>query len=185
MIEDDIRAWSKHVLEVPNAHLAGLPACPYAKRAWIDNKVKVLESDDVLVEALSNVELVLNKTYDLLVCASYQLPDAEDMNRWVQKMNTLMAPNNAYFMCFHPDYGAEEADLDFLYDTDWESEVEDDYCMIFVQRLTDVDDKSRQLEKLGYYKAFNPDDYESLVVNRRHLRNKYHGDETSCNEKED
>ena len=185
MIAQDIRNWSLHVLEVPNANLNGLPACPYAKRAWIDNKVKVIETEDVYIEALSHVGLVLDKTYDLLVCASYQLPDAEDMNRWVNKMNSAMASNNAYFMCFHPDYGAEEADLDFLYDTDWESEVNDEYCMIFIQRLTDVDDKSRQLEKLGYYQAFNEEDYESLVVQRRQLRERYHnGDETSCNEEE-
>lgn len=186
MIEQDIRSWSLHVLEVPNANLNGLPACPYAKRAWMDNRVKVIETSDIYIEALSHVGLVLDETYDLLVCASYQLPDAEDMNRWVDKMNSAMAPNNAYFMCFHPDYGAEEADLDFLYDTDWESEVSDEYCMIFIQRLTDVDDKSRQLQKLGYYQAFNEDDYESLVVKRRQLRERYHnGDETSCNEEED
>lgn len=183
MLEQDIRNWSSYVLEVPNDNLNGLPACPYAKKAWKDNKVKVIETDDVYIEALSHVGLVLDKTYDLLVCASYQLPDAEDMNRWVTKMNSALASNNAYFMCFHPDYGAEEAELDFLYDTDWESSVEESYCMIFIQRLDHVDDKSKQLEKLGYYQAFNQNEYETLVLKRRQLRNKYHGDETKGNEK--
>lgn len=183
MIADDIRSWSQDVLEVPNAHLNGLPACPYAKRAWLDNKVNVIETDNVYVEALSNLESVLDKTYDLLICASYELPDAEDMNRWVQLMNETLAQRNAYFMCFHPDYGAEDAELDFLYETDWESDIEEAYCMIFVQRLDDVDDKSKQLEKLGYYQAFNNDEYESLVLQRRKLRNQYHGNETSCNAK--
>lgn len=181
-IEQDIRSWSKEVLEVPNVHLNGLPACPYAKKAWMDNRVKVIETTDVYIEALSHLELVLNGTYDLLICASYKLPDPEDMDRWVKKMNSAMARVNAYFMCFHPEYGAEEAELDFLYEHEWESAVDEDYCMIFVQRLTDVDDKSRQLEKLGYYQAFNEGEYDSLVIQRRQLRNQYHGNETTSNE---
>lgn len=174
MIEDDIRNWSKHVLEVPNAHLNGLPACPYAKQAWIANKVKVIETDNVFVESLSNLSYVIDKTYDLLIAASYELPDADEMSDWVMQMNEAFACKNAYFMCFHPDYGAEEADLNFLYDTEWESEVATEYCMVFVQRLDDVDDKSKQLEKLGYYQAFNSDDYEFLVVKRRQLRERYY-----------
>ena len=46
-IESDLRDWSSKVLEVPNPALR-LPACPYAKQAWKDNKVKVLEVSDVL-----------------------------------------------------------------------------------------------------------------------------------------
>lgn len=180
-IEQDIRQWSQTVLEVPNDHLNGLPACPYAKKAWMDNKVCVIETDDVFIEALSHVGLVLDETYDLLICASYALPKPEDMTRWVMKLNKAMASNNAYFMCFHPEYGAEDAELDFLYEHEWESAIKDEYCMIFVQRLTDVDDKSRQLEKLGYYQAFNEGEYDSLVIQRRELRNQYHGNETKSN----
>ena len=38
-IEADLRDWSQTVLEVPNESLNGLPACPYAKEAWKQNKV--------------------------------------------------------------------------------------------------------------------------------------------------
>jgi hypothetical protein len=38
-IEADIRKWSHEFLEVPNDKLNGLPPCPYAKQAWLDNKV--------------------------------------------------------------------------------------------------------------------------------------------------
>jgi len=104
------------------------------------------------------------------------------MQRWVSKMNSAFAKSNAHFMCFHPDYGAEEAELDFLYEHMWESSLDEEYCMMFIQRLTEVDDKSKQLEKLGYYQAFNENDYESLVIQRRKLREHYHGNETSFNE---
>ena len=38
-VERDIRNWSHNFLEVPNEKLNGLPPCPYAKQAWLDNKV--------------------------------------------------------------------------------------------------------------------------------------------------
>ncbi len=40
-IIEDVRLWSKHFLEVPNVHLGGVPACPFAKKAWADDKVWV------------------------------------------------------------------------------------------------------------------------------------------------
>ena len=36
---EEIRAWSKHALEIANPSYNNLPSCPYAKKAWSDNKV--------------------------------------------------------------------------------------------------------------------------------------------------
>ena len=47
-IEDDLRSWSREVLEVPNKYLGGMPACPYAKEAWKKDKVLVLETDEYI-----------------------------------------------------------------------------------------------------------------------------------------
>ena len=40
-VKQDVRKWSEHFLEVPNKHLGGIPACPFAKKSWNDNKVIV------------------------------------------------------------------------------------------------------------------------------------------------
>ena len=41
LVKEDVRLWSKHFLEVPNVQLNNLPACPYAKTAWLQNKVNI------------------------------------------------------------------------------------------------------------------------------------------------
>ena len=74
-------------------------------------------------------------------------------------------------MGFHPDYGAEDAELDFLYEHDWESSVDAEYAMMFIQSLSKVDDASLKLEKLGYYDAYPREEYETLVLDRRKRRN--------------
>ena len=38
-IREDVRKWSLNYLEVPNVHLGGMPACPFAKKTWADKKV--------------------------------------------------------------------------------------------------------------------------------------------------
>jgi hypothetical protein len=90
----------------------------------------------------------------------------------------LLAKEDLHIMGFHPEYGAEEANLDFLYEHSWESSVRDEYCMIFIQSLSQVDDASQKLEKLEYYKVYPEDEYQELVVKRREKR---HGDETKSN----
>ena len=40
-VSHETLAWSKEVLEIPNEYFNGLPACPYAKKAWADNRVGI------------------------------------------------------------------------------------------------------------------------------------------------
>ena len=42
--------------------------------------------------------------------------------------------------------------------------------MIFVQRLTDLDNASAKLERLDYYVNYDPDDYNRLVKMRKQRR---------------
>jgi len=181
-IEDDIRSWSKEVLEVPNEHLDGLPACPYAKAAWLKDKVSVVEVDNIYSGTTFEADRFNENDYDLVIVASYTLPDADQFWGTTEILNDLYASRDIHLMVFHPDYGAEEADLDFLYDHEWESGIDAEYCMVFIQRLSQVDEASRSLEKLGYYEAFSREDFETLVIERR--RRIKNGDETSLDEEE-
>ena len=170
-IEADIRKWSHNFLEIPNIKLNGLPPCPYAKQAWADNKVtfSINTGIDGLLEA---VRVFDTHDYDIVVWASETLPDIKYLDGFCDGMNELMsvAGIDLHLMVFHPDYDAEEAGLDFL--------IEDDivdasltYCMVFVQKLSLLDDAALSLEKSGYYKHFPEDTYEALVLERRRLRN--------------
>ena len=180
-IADDLREWSMNVLEVPNPHLDGLPACPYAKKAWQDNKVKIVETKNIYKETLRQCNEFAENKYEVVVCASFAIPNMQDFSTWCEKRNNLLAKHDLHIMGFHPEFGAEEAELDFLYEHSWESSVKDEYCMVFIQSLSQVDDASLKLEKLDYYKVYPEDEYQELVINRRTKRN---GNETKSYEKE-
>ena len=170
-VEADIRKWSHEFLEIPSDKLNGLPPCPYAKQAWLDNKVvfSINTGIDGLAKEVADFD---NHKYDIVIWASEYLLDMEYLDGWCDGVNEAMsiAGQDMHLMVFHPDYDAKEAGLEFLIEDD----VTDDelvYCMVFVQRLSLLDDASLSLEKSGYYQHFPKDTYESLVVERRRLRN--------------
>lgn len=167
-IKDDVRSWSAEVLEVPSKHLPNnLAPCPYAKAAWEDDKVEVFEVERILDGTVREADRFHTHDKDLVIVASYNLPDPDDFLDSMDLLNNIYAHRDIHIMVFHPSYGAEEANLDFLYDHDWESGIDREYCMVFIQKLSQVDAASRKLEKLGYYLAFSEDDFFNLVLERR------------------
>jgi len=178
MIEADLRSWSREVLEVPNPHLGGLPACPFARQAWRENKVLVVETDAFMDDCRKFCADFTGLEKDLVVVATYDIPDIDDLAEFVEELH-LEFPN-LHCMQFHPEYGAEDAGLDFLSDNDWESATDHEYSMLFIQDLSLVVEASDKLEPLGYYEAYPADEYESLVAQRK--RRLIHGDETTSDE---
>ena len=110
--------------------------------------------------------------YELVVVASYKFPTPYQFTEFIEFLNDTYSCNDLHIMGFHPEYGAEEAELDFLYDHDWTSNIEEEYAMMFIQSLSQVDDASLKLEKLGYYNVYPKEEYEALVLERRQRRNR-------------
>ena len=172
-IEADLRSWSREVLEVASAHLNGLPPCPYAKQAWAEDRVAVIETDNIFAATLRTCSGFYAFDKDLVVVASYFVPDIEEFQDFVDALNEVFP--HTHCMQFHPGYDATDAGLDFLTDNQWESATENDYCMVFIQDLRAVVSASDKLERLGYYAAYPPDEYDTLVTaRRRRLSNEPH-----------
>ena len=110
--------------------------------------------------------------------ATYDIPDIDDLSAITEALNADHP--SLHCMQFHPEYGADDADMDFLTDNDWESSTEYEYCMVFIQDLKLVVAASDRLQALGYYSSYPHDEYEELVVNRK--RRLTDGNETSRDE---
>lgn len=177
-IEADLRSWSREVLEVPSEHLKGMPPCPYAKQAWKQDKILVIESGNFEEDIARYCRDFYEFDKELIVVASYDIPDLDDLTEFTEELNRRHP--SLHCMQFHPDYGADDAELDFLTDNDWESATEQEYCMVFIQDLRLVVAASDRLEQLGYYSAYPTDEYETLVVTRK--RRLTNGNETSGDE---
>ena len=170
-IEQDIRNWSHNFLEIPNVKLNGLPPCPYAAKAWADNQV--MFSVNTGLEGLrAEIQIFDSHDYDIVVWADEDMPSMEYLDGFCDGMNEALslAGIDLHLMVFHPEFDASDAGLDFL-EEDGITSSDLEYCMVFVQRLSVLDDAALSLEKSGYYKHFPDETYEALVLDRRRLRN--------------
>ena len=165
VVYKELRSWSSSVLEVPNPQLAGLPACPYAKKSWSENRIDVLVGESVL--DLKKATALYNPiSTDILIWVSFNLGRQNLWERWVNLWNKKNVKSDVHLMLFHPDYPPSEDNEDFLTDNEWESSL-DDYVMIFIQSLSGLNKASVALEGIGYYNHFSDHLYETLVLDRR------------------
>ena len=165
---EDIRGWSREVLEVPNPHLSGLKACPYAENAWKKKRVDVLVGDGP-ADLRSAIDSFDSKSFDMVIWVNFNLSRYDLWDRWVQIWNKENSSRDIYLMLFHPGFPPSEETEEFLTDNDWESDVDEDYMMVFIQSLGALNKASVALESIGYYNHFADHLYETLVIDRRRL----------------
>ncbi len=104
--------------------------------------------------------------------ASEELPDMNYLDGYCDGINEALSivGKDMHLMVFHPEFDASDAGLDFL-EEDGITSSDLEYCMVFIQLLSVLDDAALSLEKSGYYKHFPDDTYNALVLDRRRLRN--------------
>jgi len=166
-ITDDILSWSKDFLEKPNKHINNYPVCPYAKKTRLEKKIKVVEhhNADTFLEKTINECSQFSKNNNkicIVACDDFKIT-ADELNDYVHTLNHIFVPQDIYLMASHPI--DEEEDLDFLQDTEWESDNE--FYMILIQCYSELEKASASLKKIKYYDNWDKDYYGATVLKRK------------------
>ena len=176
-IIEDVRLWSKHFLEVPNLYLGGVPACPFAKKAWMDKKVWVAVKTKhstykkELNDCLKNLDFT--KKEILIFCDPYFSYSPDELHMATEDFNEWYNRKDFYFMSFHPSNPATEEEQRFLVSPNKDVDVSGPdykYSMMLVQKFSQLQEASDKLHKQGYYKQWPDEYYRDVVVSRA---NKY------------
>ena len=172
-IIDDVRLWSSHYLEIPNIHLGGVPACPFAKKAWHDKKVwvSVKSKGTQYKKELNNhiKNLDFNVSEILVFCDPYYSYSPNDLHIATEEFNYFYNKEDFYFMSFHPSNPATKKDQEFLVSPNGEiPPIESDlkYSMMLVQKFSQLHQASDKLKKQGYYSQWPKGYYRDVVVSR-------------------
>ena len=85
-VESDIRNWSNNFLEIPSVKLNGLPPCPYAKKAWAENKVdfSINTHLDGLMDVIKNFD---THDYDIVIWAEEDPYEMEYLDGFCDGVN--------------------------------------------------------------------------------------------------
>ena len=182
-IKEDVKLWSKHFLEVSNKHLGGFPACPFAKKAWLDNKVQVeikIKNYHYKKELNELIyKLDFNEKEILIFCDPYYSYTPNKLHEITEYYNDKYNKLDMYFMSFHPHNPATSQDQAFLVEPEGKiPEVESDlkYSMMLVQKFSQLEEASDKLKRLGYYKKWPNEYYKDVVETRRNRYNLIKGD---------
>jgi|TARA_R110002153_G_scaffold34423_2_gene103007 hypothetical protein len=168
----EILAWSQHTLQKPNPYYNGMPPCPYAKKAWEDDKVIILFKYDANMQVLYSTISQWEEAFDLAIIVDMAFqPDPEVFHDYLEQLNNAISEGvfidrDIWLMGFHP----HDDSNDFIDDSSFMQIVDDEYALIFVQRLSKVQEAADKLAEKGYYDNYLEEyDAEYIFEERKNL----------------
>lgn len=168
----EIMQWSKEVLEKPNAFFNNLPPCPYARSAWLEDKVSILFKHEDSYQVLYSCVSQFDDRYDLVIIVDLLNKTASDeFHEYFDSLNEAISSGmfidkDMWVMGFHPD----DDPSDFVKDIPFEPETDTVYSLVFVQRLSTLHRAADKLDKKGYYESYAKEyDAEDIFRRRKEL----------------
>tara|TARA_R100001129_G_scaffold71246_1_gene48492 strand:+ start:693 stop:1271 length:579 start_codon:yes stop_codon:yes gene_type:complete len=166
---DEIREWSKFALEKPNKNYNNLPSCPYAKNAWKTKKVAFAWKNKNNYEIVHTLINQFHDSKDLIIVIDMCFENNIKFHNTLLSFNELIKngkykQKDIWLMGFHPDDDVNE----LIDDGSFSGIVKEEYALIFVQRLSKLQESANKLKKLGYYdKYYNEYNVEDIYEQRQ------------------
>jgi len=147
-----IEDWILNFLSKPNSAFAGLPPCPYARRAWLDGKVVVHQilPNSIKDDLAFTLDHFPKDKDVVLFCMDPKLITAEEL------CSLAVSTSDYIILDDHPDQVEQVKGVILNQGT---------YAILFVQRRSELERARYDLSQTDYYKNFD-DEYKQDVVNR-------------------
>lgn len=170
-IEKDIHCWVYEFLAKPNELLDWMPVCPHAAKALHEERARIEINTNLFSESFYEkfIPTFDDKKEDILILIStFNERSFTEFNNFITKQNQcILWKKDIFIMGSHPDDAEESVEL---FGTNaYNDEEVGPYPMIFVQKLSDLVQESRKLQKTKYYDNFKVGDYRQLVDEREEL----------------
>ena len=172
-VKQDVRKWSEHFLEIPNKHLGGYPACPFAKKTWKENKALVeIKRKHKWYKSELNAQLkhLDFSTHEILIfCDPYFNYSLEEFQDIIDAYNEWYNKKDIFFMGFHPLNPANEEEQEFLVSPNGDTPTVESnlqYSMMLIQKFSQLQEASDKLQRIGYYEKWPKGYYKDVVVSR-------------------
>jgi len=184
-IVEEIMQWSTDALEKPSPYFNNLPPCPYARKALLRNKVSIVFKHEDSYQVLYSCMSQYDDTFDLIIIVDLcNNKTSDQFHEYFDDLNEVISQGmfidkDIWVMGFHPD----DEPSDFVEDIEFDYEIDTEYCMIFVQRLSKLQEAADKLDKRGYYDSYDGEYNASDIYERRNqlYRRLKDGNETKEN----
>ena len=152
--ESHMEDWILNDLSSPVVALGGFAKCPYAKKAYVENKVKFLEDYISLDESISSIAASWdNATTEVVVIRLHDV-DEIMITEVVELLNDRYMQDDFIFLDDHINNVERMHDVIFNNGR---------YNVLFMQRRSKLAAATRRLEKIGYYNKWTKEYYDEVV----------------------
>lgn len=167
-MESDVHTWILDKLSVDLSEFNNMPACPYAKQALLDGKIKcvqinnVFDSADIPDQLLAELE---NFSYQwpkgievVMLGCTPDIISSEKLTEIAEQANNTFLKTRGYLVLEdHPT--VEESVAGYVVN-------QGAWALLLLQSRKKVVAAREILEKRGYYKNWDPDYYKEVVLGR-------------------
>ena len=153
-----IADWIKNTLSKPNPIFNNLPACPYAKKAWIDDKVEV----NVFNSWVDAYSCLVTKKYDFSELEVVVIAFPKDnitpnqLSSMIVKLQDTWPNDHLVVLEDHPDDIEQVQGFNLNFG---------EQCLLLVQSRNKLNQARAELEQKGYYKNWS-EEYKKEVHSR-------------------
>lgn len=160
-MESDIKKWILERLSVELEVFNNLPACPFAKQALLENKIKI-ESVGDSSEFMAEMDAFTrdwpeNTDVVILGCNPKNI-SSDELSNLVESANqTFLNERNFLALEDHPDH--KEYVKDFQVN-------EGNWAIVLLQEKSKIVTARKILDRRGYYKNWDQEYYKEVVLDR-------------------
>jgi len=166
----EIQAWSRVIVEKPNPYFNNLPSCPYARQSWREDKISFLFKKNGGFQDLYTAVSSFNDELDIVMLIDLAFEkDSESFHEYLEDLNDVISQGmfidkDIWLMGFHPS----DEENEHLDDSTFMNAVEKEYAIIFIQRLSKIQESADMLAEKGYYDQYSKEyDVEAIFQKRK------------------
>lgn len=153
--ESYIGQWIIDDLSSPVAALGGFAKCPYAKKAYLEHRVRFVEEYQDLDQTIAGLTSGWdNSNTEVAVVRLDASVDENQITELVDSLNERYMPDDFIFLDDHVNNVERMHDVVFNNGR---------YNVLFVQRRSKLAAATRRLEKTGYYNKWTKEYYDEVV----------------------
>ena len=158
-IRSSLLEWIVDFVEQPNSLLGDWPPCPYARKARLDNKFKILfDYSKDFADSIAYSKLLLETNDVVIVCFDHTQINADDVQQLVISNNKSLMQEDYVILEDHPDAAEFVNGLNMNFGK----------CgLLLIQQLSKLTTASDQLQTKGYYNHWDKKSYQEVVAWRQ------------------
>lgn len=154
-LANELRLWIQEFVSTPNKLLNNWPPCPFAGQAYLSNQVEIQFHNTEDLESFITSHLYkLTKLDVIIFCIETNYINVQDLSNRIEFLNKSLSEYDIVLLEDHPNQIENLNGVIMNFGK---------CILVFAQKLSKLNDASKQLKEKGYYANWPAFNLENVV----------------------